>query len=322
MTSIILTTDQLERWNNTISSLPYSFEYTAQYAKAIELAHGNPVLLFAYENKTGITVIPFSTRQYDNTIDIYSPYGTYGILSSQPSQEWLPIWLEFVTSQRYVCSYLVVNPFFPPHIDSSLSETMAPGNPIYTLDLSLSISALVDNLDENYRREITKLQQSSAQIITDKQQLTPIFLRLYAQFIQSINAKSIYHFSEAALLELIADENAVLIGIKNNETIEAVSLFLYSDWVCNFFLSAALENGRKYSRLILWEAINICKQKNIAYFNLGGGITQEDSLAKFKKRFGSKETRVSNLKQIYDGNLFSNLCEGKELKDNFFPPYY
>ena len=103
-----------------------------------------------------------------------------------------------------------------------------------------------------------------------------------------------------------------------------MSLFFYTDWVCDDFLNASFEQGKSFSRLLIWTAIKENKKRNIPLFNAGEDISPNDSLAQFKKRFGTKKVEVFVLKKIHDIALFATLCNAanKRIDTLFFPPYH
>ena len=102
-------------------------------------------------------------------------------------------------------------------------------------------------------------------------------------------------------------------------------MFIYNQFIINYHFSGTLiKPGMSPASLIIWKIIEWAKSKDIRWLNLGGGVSQEDSLFQFKKNFSNLDLpfyigkRIIN-KDIYKKltNLNSNSTQAKE----FFPQY-
>jgi hypothetical protein len=76
---------------------------------------------------------------------------------------------------------------------------------------------------------------------------------------------------------------------------------------------------------LLWQGFLKLKEMKVPYLNLGGGVQPGDSIAGFKQRFGALDLSLQSLKQVYQQELYTTLCEQAGVdpveKQGYFPPY-
>ena len=163
-------------------------------------------------------------------------------------------------------------------------------------------------------------------LVTDRGRLEEALLELYPQTVKRVGASSTYHFAPATLEQLAEASGSILLGVEDQSGVQAVTLFLYTPWAADYFLSASSSQGRKYTRLLVWTAIKTLKQHNVSTLNLGGGVKPGDSLDDFKRRFGGLMVRGQALKQIFDpagyDYLCAKYCSGSHGQIGYFPPYW
>ncbi|MDQ3536534.1 MAG: hypothetical protein M3421_13005, partial [Bacteroidota bacterium] len=93
-------------------------------------------------------------------------------------------------------------------------------------------------------------------------------------------------------------DNVIAIGVFQNEQVEAVSLFAYTDYVAEYLFNVSLPQGQKYTVPLIWHAIHQLKALNIPFLNLGGGVSENDSIAQFKERFGAEKLDLTALNKF------------------------
>jgi hypothetical protein len=74
----------------------------------------------------------------------------------------------------------------------------------------------------------------------------------------------------------------------------------------------------------MWIAIRELQTLKIPTLNLGGGIRSGDALAGFKERFGGSKVKLASLRQVYNREVFEELCQAGgtgAANNNYFPPY-
>jgi hypothetical protein len=86
-----------------------------------------------------------------------------------------------------------------------------------------------------------------------------------------------------------------------------------------------LPEGRRHATSLLWYGVNHLKSLHIPILNLGGGVRENDSVARSKQRLGSRKVPFRCLKEVYEPGVYGKLCRevGADPKDmnDYFPPY-
>jgi hypothetical protein len=127
------------------------------------------------------------------------------------------------------------------------------------------------------------------------------------------------------LLGLAYSDQVLLVGAGSATDVEAVYLFPYTAYAAEWMLLVTTASGRRHTAKLLWYAIHQFKSKNIPILNLGGGVKEDDSVAQAKQRYGAKRIPTKALKQIYDAEVYSMLCQQagvEHMSDGgYFPAY-
>ena len=80
-----------------------------------------------------------------------------------------------------------------------------------------------------------------------------------------------------------------------------------------------------HSTHLLWSAAHRLRGLGVPSLNLGGGVAEGDSLARFKERFGARKLPLTALKQVYDRAAYERLCRERGADPDdieaYFPPY-
>jgi hypothetical protein len=83
--------------------------------------------------------------------------------------------------------------------------------------------------------------------------------------------------------------------------------------------------GRRHATALLWWGVNHLKAKRVPLLNLGGGVRENDTIARSKERFGPIKLPFRPLKQIYDRRIYEELCQQRGVdpddRTGYFPAY-
>ncbi|EKD71932.1 MAG: hypothetical protein ACD_46C00059G0001, partial [uncultured bacterium] len=202
------------------------------------------------------------------------------------------------------------------------TEKPNTANPVYMLDLTQSTDLLLKKLSKVHRYELRQWEISSANLITDKSRLLTGLFDLYRKTLSRVNASALYYFQTETLSHLVESKNTIAIGVITQGKLEAISLFLHTPYIADYFINASTIDGRRHARGLLWTGIEMLKQLSIPSLNLGGGIKPNDNLDKYKRRFGGVLYSSPVLKQIYNQEKFDMLCKKIYDHHNYFPPYH
>ena len=161
--------------------------------------------------------------------------------------------------------------------------------------------------------------------ILDRAALTEFFITSYQGFTTRINASPANRFSKRTLAFLCDLDNVVMVGAGGSQSIEAVYIFGYTPYAGDCLFNVPLPEGRRHATSLLWYGVNHLKSLHIPILNLGGGVREDDSVARSKQRFGGRRLPFRCLKEVYEPGVYEKLCRevGADPKgiNGYFPPY-
>lgn len=311
-------------WQNALQGIKHAFAHTWENCYAMHLTTGFPTYLYCFETDSVRIVCPIAEREFENHVDIVTPYGFSGFVGNANCADFAQYWRKFVTKRGYVCGYISLNPLFDNKTYFDSDELYSDKN-IFVLDLTLSQDKLFSNLSTNRRRQLKEWERTSASLVLERRALTDFFLGNYVDFFRRKEAAPVYSFSATTLESLFALDNVMMVGAGPPERVEAATVFVYTPYVADFLFNISLPKGRHHSAALIWYGVNYFKSIGIPKLNLGGGVRADDSLAEFKQRFGGNKLPLSCLKQVYDAAIYATLCAqvGADPADRtgYFPAY-
>jgi hypothetical protein len=314
--------DSPDNWKDALQEVKHAFSHTWENCYGMSLSTGFKTYLYCFESKNVRIICPISEREFNNTIDIVTPYGFSGFTGVGAHDEFTHYWKKFAKQKGYVCGYIGLNPLFENNGYFSSSDYYSY-NYIYTLDLTQNEENLFSNLSGNRKRQVKNWKEHIFDY--EKEELTSFFLDNYHNFMKQRKASQTYDFSLDTLLYLLDLDNVLILGAGQPNKVEAISLFAYTPYVGDFLFNISLPEGKRHSVSLIWSALKQLKLLNIPFLNLGGGICKDDSLAQFKERFGGEKLPLACLKQVYRPEIYRDLClKSKANPDDYsgyFPPY-
>jgi hypothetical protein len=280
---------------------------------------GHEIVLIEYEDDGNWAVCPIMLRHAGEWIDVATPYG-FGGFAAHGDCRGLPVELRrFAVEQSWVCGYLALHPLFPHPF--TIADGLEQGRTVYVLDLSASEDDLLASMHDTHRYEI-RGKSGQPPVFVDTRTAVKALPALYAETLARVGASDTYRFSDATLDSWLSSSGCLALGIGIPP--QAVVVCLYTKDVADYFINAGTNQGRRYSRILLWESARELKRRGVRYFNLGGGIRDGDPLDAFKRRFGGDSSSFQVLKQVYLGEKFTALCARAGVVENgkgYFPPY-
>lgn len=311
-------------WKEALTGIKHAFGHTWENCYAMHLTTGFKTYLYCFETKNVRIICPIAERKFAGYIDIVTPYGFSGFAGNGDYSEFPYYWKEFVSKRGYICGYIGLNPIFENSTYFEQKEIFQY-NSIYVLDLSLTHNELFANLSTNRKRQLKDWYKALANIILEKSVVTDFFLSNYPDFFRRKNASRIFSLSRETLSFLAGLDNVIIVGMRDSEKVQAVSVFAYTADVGEYLFNVSLPEGRHHSVALLWYGVNYLKSLQVPLLNLGGGIRENDGVAQFKQRFGGKKLVLKCLKQVYEPNVFEKLCRQVNTDPNdrtgYFPPY-
>lgn len=316
--------DDPAAWRAALQGIKHAFAHTWENCYAMHLTTGYHTYLYTFEMENVRIVCPVAERPIGQYIDIVNPYGFAGFVGTGDCAEFPVYWQRFMRRQGYVCGYIGLNPVFANETYLDPAE-LYQSNAVYLIDLTRSLEELHHNLAKSRRAQLRNWEQFKENIVLEKSVVTTFFLDHYLDFFHDKNASSVYHFSDATLSFLTSLENLLIIGAGNAGTVEAVSVFVYTPHGGDYLFNISLPTGRQHAAPLLWYGIHELKSRGVPLLNLGGGVREEDGIAHFKERFGGEKLPLRALKQIYQPELYEQLCRQHNVDptemDGYFPAY-
>lgn len=317
--------DSPDEWKEALKGIRHSFAHTWENCYAMHLTTNYKTFLFSYEEGNARVICPFAERTYGKYTDIVTPFGFSGFTGSGDSSGLKDNWRDFVKGKNYVCGYLSINPVF--YNDSYFDpEDAYQTSNLYFIDLTLSLTELFENLNSNRRKQIKNFRMFEPLFIYDRKILTEFFISNYHDFLKRVNASGENYFKKETLEYICNLENIFMVGAGKENKTEAVYIFSYTDYIADCMFNISINEGRKYTSLLLWRGLKYFRSKKIPLMNLGGGLREGDeNIASSKERFGGFKLPFKSLKQIYDSDLYKKLCSEKGIDANnmsgYFPAY-
>jgi hypothetical protein len=265
----------------------------------------------------------FSERDWHGTVDIYSPSGFSGFVTSGPVPGLREQWHQFVTDRRYVCGYFALHPMLAQR---DIHVKLTKAKDLYVLDLTKGISALRDGSDQNVRRSLRTWAKSRISFVEERGALTDFLLRNCNDFLSRKNACSTFRWTTGALKTVADDPNVLMVGAADSLGLCIVLTFARSAFGAEYHLNINVRDGRRYTvPLVFWGLERLAELKT-PWLNLGGGIRPGDSIAKAKERYRPVRVPFYAAKEIYDVDRYTTLCreagfEDVNSPDGYFPKY-
>lgn len=312
------------KWTEVLRNIKHSFFHTWDSCYAMHLTTGFKTYLYHFETESAQILCPIHERELNGYIDITTPYGFGGFVGNGYCHNFSHFWQEFVKSKNYICGYIGLNPIFDDYTYFQQYEYLF-SNQTYCIDLGSDSEVIFSRLSQNRKRQIKEWEKNLSVVKLEKELLVNFFLNIYPEFMKTRNASKVYSFSQETLSFLLSLENIFMVGAGTGSEVEAVSLFAYTPYVGDFLFNVSLPEGKNYSTGLIWQAIKYLKSLQIPLLNLGGGVRENDNLAQFKERFGANKLPLGCLKQVYQPEIYEELCKGANANPNdmtgYFPAY-
>ena len=321
---ISLNKESKPEWENALKGIKHSFAHTWDNCYAMQLSTGYETFLYCFEDHDLRIVCPYAEREFGNYKDIVTPYGFSGFAGNGDSKDFRNCWLEFMKRKKYVCGYISINPVFQNNTYFNKEEAYQSTS-LHFFDLTKSLTDLFENLDANRKKQIRNFRRYESAFIYDRRILTEFLLDNYYDFLNNVNASQANYFSRETLEYICSLENVYMVGAGSSGNTEAVYVFSYTDYIGDCMFNISLPEGRKHTSLLFWSGLKFFRSKKIPLMNLGGGIREDDKLALSKDRYGGYKLPFVNLKQIYNPEIYNQLCKdaGADAGDRrgYFPAY-
>lgn len=328
-----------KEWKDAVASVGYyDFYHTYDYHKLSILDNEKPLLIEYTEGDKKI-YLPLVKRKIPNTeyFDATSVYGYAGpiqdnIDASFDNSKFIQKLNEFFEEEKIISVFSRLNPFidYQETILKKIGAIEALSN-IVNIDLTKDIDEQRTIFSKTTKRYINKCRKTFNFKISDKEEDILMFIDLYYENMDRVNAENKYYFSKQYFLDFINSEDFetdVLLAIdKENEEIISAAMMVKTNNIIQYHISGTRNDYLNISpiRLLIDEMRLKGTKEGYKYFNLGGGLgNQEDELFRFKTSFSKDFKPFKTWKHIANENVYKELIKKNEVGDlesNFFPLY-
>lgn len=216
--------------------------------------------------------------------------------------------------------------YYPFVFDEEKSTLIADKFETYksTVYMELSDADSIDRqLDSKYRGMARKAAESGVVIKWDKGESLNDFLRLYSMTMDMHKANKMYYFQREYYEYLMENflDNLVFFYAYFQGKVVGSSLFLYDKDYMHYHLSGRDINAPQipFERLLMVEAARWGCKRGIRKLHLGGGMSNEDSLFQYKKRFNRNGIMPFYIgRTIFDEEKYEELKLLRKQNDDSF----
>jgi hypothetical protein len=319
----IIGIDDPTGWRRALTGIPHGFNHTWEYCHAVTLTSGLRTFLYSFANDDARIVCPLSEREFGGHVDLVTPGGFSGFVGNRSCVEFSRHWNEFAAG-RYVCGYIVLHPLFADDTHFA-GETPSPYNLVHFLDLRLDEEDLLARMSRNRRREIAGGDRGTSRISTDRDAVAEFFLGGFEEHWKRKQASRAYLVSRATLSFLLSRDDVFIIGVEGEGRVEAAYVYGYTPHEGLGLFQVSIPGGERHTARMVWHAVKHLKSLGVPIMNLGGGVREGDAIAEAKRRLGTWTKPLRALKQVYQLDTYTGLCEqaGADPGDrsSYFPPF-
>lgn len=301
-----------KHWNRYLSKIhERDIYFTEEYVNLYGDAE-----CFIYQENGYRFVFPYiKSRIADNELyDFETAYGYGGPLTNTGiwNETFLKkAWDEFYESCRenkIVNGFVRYHPLLQNHINAPDSVFNRK-----TIAIDLAVDLWEKELHPKHRNKIRIAERKGLSFtIDEKFEHLPDFVEIYNERMKTLNADESYYFSAdyyKRIRDTLGEHSFLGLVYMNGMIISAGIFFHYGDYG-HYHLAASRDGYLEYrpNNFLVYHAALYLKEKNIRLFHLGGGLSGDDSLYKFKARF-SKSTHDFYIgKLIFDEEKYSKIC--------------
>ena len=317
------------RWLAALDGIEHGCTHRPEYSAAAACVTGHEAGLWHWQDEHGRAACPIGRRAAPGGgFDLVTPLGFGGFAIAGQVADLPADWTRFWQAQGALAAYVQLSPWLEPEkwraVLAGFDADLHASRECWLWDLRPAPESLGAGLHLNHQRSL-RTWQSSASPCWDPGELRPAFERLYADFVLRRDLGNAYRFTPAAIEELAAAPGVLWVGARDGAgSIEAVAIFLHQGRHADLFLVAATPTGREHSRGLYWLAAQRLRESGVEWLNLGGGVTDGDSLAQFKRRYGAVSRTTLALRQVLDADGFERACAAAgtdAASGSWFPPW-
>ena len=243
--------------------------------------------------------------------DLITPYGYSGYYYKKYNtfSEFIPIFRKEAKKRNYIVEILRQNPYIDEtfHDDIICNYDILKEKYIYSIEID-NYENYYNSLKRNIKNKFRKATKIG--LLFDYKTIKEgdlneisIFRKLYTSTMNKVNSTKYYYFNNK-YFEKLEKLHSILTYVKNkdNEIIGSCILILFNGYI-HYHLSC---NNNSESCITDFLLLNVIKTFGInKKVILGGGITNNDSLSKFKEKLSTHKYKYAIYKNVLNTDIYN-----------------
>lgn len=323
----ILSLNDKVKWKEYLSKFSpelYDIYFTPDYLELYQNLGDGKVQCFVYQENNNIALYPFlinGTKNINANIkkeyfDIVSIYGYNGIISNNEDPNFIKNFHQkfnfYCTQNNIIAEFYRFHPFL--HNEKLNIPSIEVSDDRNTVAFDFRITNDFRNLySKNTRRDlnIAKKFNLTTEIIKNDGFKINEFIEIYNENMNRVNSSEYLYFNKNYFKELFRLNEVVQFIVKSDDKIISSSICFVSNNYMHYHLGCSLNNYLNMcpNNLLLDSMLEYASQNEIKILYLGGGTSssENDSLLKFKQKFGNTFLKYKIGKRIINKEIYSNL---------------
>jgi len=292
--------------------------FTPEYGKACEYSDNATWELCLYKDLIYVYLKQEIVYEGKTYYDLITPYGYSGYYyeKEETYKEFIPIFRKKAKERGYITEVVRQNPY----LDINITEyDIITSKTIYGIkinDFEYYFNKILHAKKRNMYKKAIKIGLLFKLINLTNNLLDLSFIKLYNENMEKVNAAPYYFFNKPYFnsLEKINNAYLALVLNKDKNIIGASIVFTHNDTI-HYHLSCNNNSDNCITDFLL---INVLKMIGLnKLFILGGGVSNNDGLCKFKQRLSNKKYNYIIYKNILNHEIYDKLNKNSE----YFPSY-
>lgn len=293
-------------WNECVKSFDnWDIYYLYEYAYSFMLHGDGDIFLIYYENnderfcyvvmQSDIADFGKLAGQLEQgkLFDWETPYGYGGpltnmLISNDTQELFLKELGEYCKENNIVSQFVRFHPLLAnDKILPKVFETRYLRDTIY---IDTSDKELIMQNMGSQRRKVRRAIENNISVVHKEIDEIDDFIFMYNEIMKKKGAEEYYTFGKQYFDYLVAlKENAGVFYAMYDEKPVCGAIVYYNDNYMHYHLAGSSTEFREYANnLLIYEAACWACEHGIKKFHLGGGMSPDDSLFRFKKQFNDK----------------------------------
>jgi len=334
----VFSQDNREYWKEYLNKLTpeqQDIYYTPEYYQISENRGDGVSKCFVFENKNGIALYPFLKNKINNLgynldkeyYDIQGAYGYNGVVANYKDfsfiEEFSNAFQDWCNQNQIIAEFVRFNPLLNNHLISKWI------NPIDLLDnIFIPLTTHEEVWQKSFHKKVREATRKAQRYgLTYKSfigrdisnQFLVAFLEIYNHMLKKNGADASYYYSLDYFQQMIniLPYNTLFTFALFDDTPISTELILHNDVNAYAFLGGTLSDyiDKSPNTFLRNEILKELIDKGLKSYNMGGGISRNDSLYLYKRSFSINCNSTFYIgKRIHNEEVYKEVVKQWELK--------